>query len=168
MLYLIIYPSFTAHLVLSNWKNNQIKENEENSSNNISLLKWPLFEPKMFIVAYGGFKEVIKYIFFLLGLDFSLPQKNRCTCKWKNFFCPCLLLLSFVFFIDLWSHVDFLCLSSMLLCTPVIFTWPHPRGPIIYFIEGRSPSRHKRRFCIYVACAWTFPWRKCSVKVLVS
>ena len=22
------------------------------------------------------------------------------------------------------------------------------KGPIIYFIEGRSPSRHKKRFCI--------------------
>ena len=26
--------------------------------------------------------------------------------------------------------------------------WCDSKGPIIYFIEGRSPSRHKQRFCI--------------------
>ena len=33
------------------------------------------------------------------------------------------------------------------------------KGPIIYFFEGRSPSRHKRRFCIYsrMSLNGTFP-----------
>ena len=44
------------------------------------------------------------------------------------------------------------------------------RGPIIYFIEGRSPSRPKRRFSVLhlIRCLnWTFSWRKSSVKALV-
>ena len=35
-------------------------------------------------------------------------------------------------------------------------------SPIVYIIEGKSLSRHKRRFCPN----GTFPWRKCSVKRL--
>ena len=42
------------------------------------------------------------------------------------------------------------------------------KGPLTYFIEGRSPSRQKWRFSFSRYLNGTFPWRDGSIKALVS
>ena len=54
------------------------------------------------------------------------------------------------------------------LLTPENQDYQRLRAPIIYFIEGRSPSRHKQRgFAVSKCLNGTFSWRKCFIKALV-
>ena len=60
-------------------------------------------------------------------------------------------------------HIIILYQASLGAKTSRVCVWKkvNLKGPIIFFMEGKSPVKHKWRF--YCHQVGTFPWRNCSV-----